>query len=193
MNETDERELIRRAQEGSARDFERLAVRYQDGLLRLLALRSGSRADAEDALQETMVAAWRYIDSYNPRWQFSTWLYRIGLRNLARVKPAATLTLDEAALTAEDHPERWCEQRQTEQNLWTLAARTLDRDVLVALWLRYAEDMAVNDIGKVLARSSAWVKVNLYRARKKLEQRVLVRELASDRPADWASAKEQCS
>ena len=38
----------------------------------------GGAAEAEDAVQETMLRAWRAADSYDPaRGAFSTWLYRI--------------------------------------------------------------------------------------------------------------------
>jgi DNA-directed RNA polymerase specialized sigma24 family protein len=36
------------------------------------------------------------------------------------------------------------------------------------MWLRYVEDMSVNDISAVLDRSVSWTKVNLLRGRKTL-------------------------
>jgi DNA-directed RNA polymerase specialized sigma24 family protein len=37
------------------------------------------------------------------------------------------------------------------------------------MWLRYAEDMSVNDISKALDRSVSWTKVNLMRGRHALD------------------------
>ena len=37
----------------------------------------GSLQDAEDALQETLLAAWRGLDGYEQRASLRTWLYRI--------------------------------------------------------------------------------------------------------------------
>ena len=37
------------------------------------------------------------------------------------------------------------------------------------MWLRYAEDMSVNDISTTLERSVSWTKVNLMRGRRALE------------------------
>jgi len=54
-------------------------------------------------------------------------------------------------------------------NLWVSARRVLNDDVFTATWLRYAEDMSINDISKALDRSDSWTKVNLLRARRALE------------------------
>ena len=37
------------------------------------------------------------------------------------------------------------------------------------MWMRYAEDMSVNDISRALDRSVSWTKVNLMRGRRALE------------------------
>ncbi len=80
---TDE-QLVTDSLAGSALAFSELVERYQERLLRYLVTRSGNRADAEDAVQDTFISAYRYLYSYNPRWAFSTWIYRIAIRNLAR-------------------------------------------------------------------------------------------------------------
>ena len=55
------------------------------------------------------------------------------------------------------------------ENLWLNARQLLNDDVFAAMWLRYAEDMSVNDISKTLDRSASWTKVNLMRGRRTLE------------------------
>src|SRR6516164_7841342 len=70
-------ELIDRARTGDAVAFEELVGPYQRELrvhcYRIL----GSLADAEDGLQETLMAAWRGIGGYEGRASIRTWLYRI--------------------------------------------------------------------------------------------------------------------
>lgn len=190
----DEAGLIASAQNGDANAFEALVGRYETRLYRLLVMRAAVRSDADDALQETMLAAWRFIGSYKPRWKFSTWLFRIGLRNLARqggrsFAPPEIELADETALD----PESSAAALQNSKNLWELAGQRLDRDSLTALWLRYGEELKVREIADAMEKSPGWVKVRLLRARRALEKSVLVRELAADIDAGFAPANGSCS
>ena len=54
--------LVRRAQRGDRLAFERLVDRHQHRLFTLAARTLGSRDDAEDAVQEAFLRAWRGID-----------------------------------------------------------------------------------------------------------------------------------
>ncbi len=165
---SNETALIEAARKGSAAAFSDLVIAYREGLLRFLLTRSASFADAEDALQDTLINAYRYLHSYNPQWRFSTWLYRIAINNAARQKTADTVELGDLS-DAENDPLSHCIQHQDRENLGLSARRKLSDEVYAAMWLRYVEDMSVNDIAAVLERSVSWTKVNLMRGRKTLE------------------------
>ncbi len=164
---TDDLELIEAAQDGSVDAFSELVHGYRDGLFRFLLTRCASYADAEDALQDTFINAYRYIRTYDSRWRFSTWLYRIAIRNAARLKSPQVQELGELG-DDEGDPLSHCIADSERQNLWRSARRLLTDEVFTAMWLRYVEDMSVNDISAVLKRSISWTKVNLMRGRRVL-------------------------
>ena len=166
-----ELQLIDAAKAGSADAFADLARAYRERLLRFLLTRCATFADAEDVLQDTMIAAYRYIHSYDPRWRFSTWLYRIAIRNAAKLRrPGIMEVTDLRDLHDEGNdPLSRCIADSESENLWVCARRTLNDDVFAAMWLRYAEDMSINDIAKALDRSVSWTKVNLMRGRRALD------------------------
>lgn len=150
--------------------FTDLVRGYRGRLLRFLLTRCASFADAEDALQDTLIAAYRYLHSYDPRWRFSTWLYRIAIRNAANLKrPDVVNVTDMQDLRDEESdPLLQCIADKDADNLWISARRLLNDDVFTAMWLRYAEDMSVKDISNTLDRSLSWTKVNLMRGRQAL-------------------------
>lgn len=174
--------LIEAARQGSAPAFTALVRNYREGLLRFLLTRASSYADAEDALQDTLINAYRYLHSYDSRWRFSTWLYRIAINNVAKLRPANTVEFTDLRDEGND-PLAFCIAASDRENLWQCARRQLSDEVYTAMWLRYVEDMSVKDISAVLERSVSWTKVNLMRGRK-----ILDAELGKDATDDKSTA-----
>lgn len=69
--------LVARAQSGDLEAFEVLVRRYQRGILRFCRGMLGNGPDAEDAVQDVMVTAWRRLPTLRAAEAVSTWLYRI--------------------------------------------------------------------------------------------------------------------
>jgi RNA polymerase sigma factor (sigma-70 family) len=65
------------AQAGDEQAFVQLTAPYRQPLHRHCYRILGSMHDADDALQETLIRAWRGIDRFQPRAALSAWLYRI--------------------------------------------------------------------------------------------------------------------
>jgi RNA polymerase sigma-70 factor (ECF subfamily) len=141
--------------------------RYQERLFRFLLTRCTSRADAEDAMQDAFVNAYRYLESYDPRWQFSTWLYRIAIRNAVQNRRRQAAVEAEAGEHVPDILQE-CIQDAERENLWLTAKQLLPQDVYAAMWLRYAEDMPVKEVARALGRPQSWTRVALLRARRRL-------------------------
>ena len=166
-----ELELIDRARQGSVDAFEQLVLHYQDRLYRFLLVRARSRADAEDVLQDTFVAVFKYLPSYRPKYRFSTWLFTIAVRQLGRQRqsPGTSDSLDSLAC---EHagPEQIGIQTEQQRSTWQTARSCLGDAQFTALWLFYVEDMPLAEIGKIMKRPVSWVKVNLMRARRRLSK-----------------------
>jgi RNA polymerase sigma factor (sigma-70 family) len=69
-----EAELVRRAQLGSSAAFEQLVLRRGPQLYRYLVVRLRDEADALDALQETLTAAWQGLPGLRRTTKFWPWL-----------------------------------------------------------------------------------------------------------------------
>ena len=69
--------LARRVLSGEPDAFQMLVERHQQRIYRLALRLTGSAADAEEALQETFLSAYRRLGSFRGEAKFSTWLFRI--------------------------------------------------------------------------------------------------------------------
>jgi RNA polymerase sigma-70 factor (ECF subfamily) len=95
--------LVAAALAGDDQAFALLMQRYQPALFRLAQSRLGKRELAEEAVQETLLAAHRWLATYDSRYSFRTWLWSILLSQAARQakrearQSADTLLYDAAA------------------------------------------------------------------------------------------------
>ena len=77
-----DRDWVRSAQDGDEEAFAQLVRRHSGGLHRAVARILADDSEAWDVVQMAFLKAWQRLDRYDPRYRFSTWLYRIGT-NLA--------------------------------------------------------------------------------------------------------------
>ncbi|MGC2476819.1 MAG: sigma-70 family RNA polymerase sigma factor, partial [Candidatus Sulfotelmatobacter sp.] len=75
-------ELVAQSQGGTLEAFEELARRHTQLIYRTLIAILGDPADAQDAMQDTLLSAFKHIGGFQGRSKFSTWLVSIA-RNAA--------------------------------------------------------------------------------------------------------------
>lgn len=72
-------ELIREAQKGDVRIFEKILFLYEKEIFRYIRRMVPRQQDAEDLTQETFIKAYRHIKSFNPARGVKSWLYKIAV------------------------------------------------------------------------------------------------------------------
>ena len=165
-------ELARRARGGGVESFGELVTRFERPLHAFLRLRTAAPEDAEELAQDTFLRAWEKLDRFDPRYRFSTWLFTLARRLAAtryrRRRPTLASEETLAGLGHERDPATILGESDARENLWRVAERVLPGEQVDALWMRYAEDFSAAEIGAVLGRPEATVRVHLFRARKTL-------------------------
>jgi RNA polymerase sigma-70 factor (ECF subfamily) len=76
--------LVAAALDGDSEAFALLTRRYAAALLRVAHSRLRSRELAEEAVQETLLCAHRWLSTYDSRYSFRTWLWTILLNQCTR-------------------------------------------------------------------------------------------------------------
>lgn len=175
-------ELARQTQAGSLAAFEELVYRYEHRVYAFVTQCGQNGPDASDVTQETFVRAFQAIAGFDARRDFASWLFTIARRksiDLHRATPPAAAAESAPDLPDDNDPSELLAQQEERQSLWELARRRLPEAQFQALWLRYAEDMSVAGIARVMRKTQVHVKVLLFRSRQ-----ALGRELKAGRMAD---------
>lgn len=140
----------------------------------------GSVHDADDALQETMLRAWRGIGRFEPRAELSSWFYRIATNVCLRMieqrgrREAATVDAHlqpyPDVLLEPQTPEHEVERRETIGLAFVAAMQLLPPRQRAALVLRDVLGWSASEAADVLGLSVAAANSALQRARDRVER-----------------------
>lgn len=171
--ELDEPTLVARAQDGDLAAFEALVDRYQGPLFRLARRMLINRTDAEDVVQDSLIAIWRRLPLINDPGAFGGWAYKITTnRCLDLIKQRATRRTDTVAGDDLDQvqPDRAAgpaQQAQLGAEREALAAllQTLPPRQRACWLLREVHGRSYAEISGILSITETAVRGQLARAR----------------------------
>jgi RNA polymerase sigma-70 factor (ECF subfamily) len=189
-----EPELLAAARAGDAEAYARLVAPYRGELHAHCARMLGSAHDAEDALQETLLRAWRGLGRFEQRAALRSWLYRIATNCALTVlqRRTATVAAQDVAEPADAADLEAGAQRRDGLERALLAAHAhlppRQRTVLI---LREAFDFSAPEVAASLRTTTASVNSALQRARATVgAQQPAIEEQPSLRTVDDARLRE---
>lgn len=170
----EEDRLVAQCRAGHPEAFDELVARYTVRLYRFAYRMLRNSAEAEDAVQDAFVRAYRALPTYRPSGFFSSWIYRIALnecrRRIHRKHPTAPL---ETASMVATSPDPQCAFMASERNRNVRnAVESLPEHYRLVLGLFYFEELSVQQVALVLGLSETAVKVRLHRGRERLARRL---------------------
>jgi len=186
--ESDLLEAARRDDEGA---FDRLVAPYRGELHAHCYRMLGAVHDAEDALQEALVGAWRGLAGFEGRSSVRSWLYRIATNaclKLIKQRPKRLVPLDYHAPMSEigelappiegefyvepyADPQATYELRESVELAFIAALQHLPGTQRAVLILRHVLAFSAAEVAEALDTSVASVNSALQRARKTLDER----------------------
>ena len=183
----DDKTLAAQAAEGRQGAFRKLLERYERPVFSLVYRMVRDRALAEDLSQEAFVRAFNAIGGYNPRYKFSSWIFKIA-HNLTidhlRRKRLDTISLDGSpdALTADEQartrpivespgerPDAYVENLELGSEIEAAIGRLRPHYRTVTL-LRHVEGYSYNEIAEIMELPLGTVKTYIHRARQELKE-----------------------
>lgn len=184
----DDETLVNQLRQGEAGAYDQLVKTHSDRVRGVAARVLGNGSDAEDAAQETFLAAWRGIGGFDGRSALSTWLHRIALntslailRSKSRKREIAMTDISVRraddppgggrVLEPEDDRPDPVEQADVARLVWK-AVEELPEEYRLVLVLRDVEEMPSKEVAATLALSDATVRQRLHRARRAVAERL---------------------
>jgi len=180
---TDE-ELVAAILEGDAALYTDLVERYRGRLINYLNRFLGNAEESEELSQEVFLRVYRALDRYNPKYRFSTWLFRVA-RNAAidlirkrrlKLVPMQRVGRDGQAQEREFESE----ERDPYRTLRNLERRHaigaaidgLREEYRELIQLRHFAEMTYEEIAEFKGMPLGTVKNKLFRGRRMLKARL---------------------
>lgn len=170
--------LIERCRVGDSSAIEHFVQTYQQDIYRLALSILDDSAEAEDATQDSLVAALRSLDSFRGASSLTTWLYSITI-NICRTRLqghkrrkglikvlGGVLQLYKSR---QNSVEERAVQDESEEGLWR-AIHGMDEKHRIPVVLRYYHDLSVAEIAAILQIPEGTVHSRLNTARRQLHQ-----------------------
>jgi len=186
-----------------AQAFEQIMRQHNRMLFRTARAILRDDAEAEDALQEAYVQAYRSFGTFRGDAKLSTWLARIvanealmRLRKLSRraeivpMQPASTQELEQVTDTAMDHAPDSNAERSQVRRLLEAQIDALPESYRSVFMLRGVEELSVEETAAVLGIPAATVRTRFFRARSLLREALAQKiDLASEDAFSFAGAR----
>jgi RNA polymerase sigma-70 factor (ECF subfamily) len=175
----DDAALVRRSLDGDQEAFAMLVSRHARSILSVTSRMLGPTADVEDVAQDTFVAAFKSLATFQFDAKFSTWLYRIAVNKCTDVLRARRPTVSIDDTDNEGNAHEWEADEDTPLSeleqielAWELdkgiqALPHLYRESFV---LKHIEGLGYDEMSEILGVHRDTLKMRVYKARTMLCQ-----------------------
>lgn len=156
--------MMKNTSDWPAGDVETIIKKYGDMLYRLSVIMLKNDSDAEEVVQETIIKYYQKSPAFEDSEHEKAWLIRVATnkcRDLLRFRARHPLLDDESLERIVCH--------SSESGILE-ALTTLPEKYRLVLTLYYVEEYRIEDIAKIISRTTSAVKMRLQKGRKLLEE-----------------------
>ena len=162
--------LVARAREGDSTAFDMLVRSYMEQAFRVAYRVVGHREDAEDLVQESFLAAYQYLDSFEVGRPFGPWLMRIVLNRGSNLRRSRTRRSTEPETEGvSDAPSALdVSERTNTGKILSDALATLSERQRLIVTMFDVDGLTSTEIGEMLELAPGTVRWHLHEARRHL-------------------------
>jgi RNA polymerase sigma-70 factor, ECF subfamily len=174
-----DRAIIHQVLSGDVEAYARLVERHYDRCARIAIRILGNREDAEEAIQDAFLRAYKALGDYEERERFSAWLTRI-LVNQCRTVLASARRRDAVFPDLDPRVLDFAVEAEPSDGVWPELERVLARlpaEQREAIVLKYADDLTYEEMSRITGAGESALKMRVQRAFARL--RALLQEVPS--------------
>ncbi len=168
--------LVKECLEGNRKSFEELVEKYYKVIYRLSFRLLHNRDDAEEITQSVFVKAYENLDSYNPKYKFFSWLYRITVNESINYskKQSYSEEINDELRSNEEKPDEIYDRIETGEHIQN-ALMELDMLYRLPVVLKHFLNYSYKELSYLLGVPEKTVKSRLFTGRQMLKD-ILVKK-----------------
>jgi len=176
MTEREDKELVKHCLQGERKAFEALVDKYQKTVFNIIYRLIHNFDESEDLTQKVFIKVYENLASYNTRYKFFSWIYRIALNeSLNFLKAKKHLTpLDDEYLATDKRPDETYNGAELSERIQK-ALNQLKPDYKTVIILKHFQNCSYNEIAEIVDIPEKTVKSRLFTARQLLKD-ILIKE-----------------
>jgi RNA polymerase sigma-70 factor, ECF subfamily len=181
MNEINDAVQVEKCLRGNSRAFEPLIDKYQKALFNVTLRMVNNQQDAEDIVQDVFIKAYNKLGSYNPRYKFFSWIYRIAVNesiNHVKKQKKEDVELDEA-ISDHENPAKIFDKKELQKRVNDTLS-LIDPKYRILIILCQMQNCPYDEAARILNIDEKKVKSRLYTGRQLLKDLLIKEGLETD-------------
>lgn len=163
-------ELVKKSQEGSKEAFTELIVSMESDLYKIAKMRLKCDEDVNDAVQETIIQAFKSIKKIKQPQYFKTWLIKILINNCNKVYKKLKRNNLLNTFEIENEKSTYDEEEKINKLDFFILIELLNYKERISLTLYYLENFTTKEISQILKEPESTIRNRIHRAIKKLRE-----------------------
>ncbi|MFA9398145.1 MAG: RNA polymerase sigma factor [Clostridiaceae bacterium] len=171
----EDKKLVGEVLKGNCDSFSIIVNKYELNIFKFIYNLTHDRESAQDITQETFIAAYNKLYTYNNKYKFSNWLYQIAknktidyIRKYKRVYES-NIEDEKNVISKSMSPEEYTQYKETKTKIekFIKGLNSLDKEIII---LKYSQNLTFEDISIILKINQSAVKRRFYKCREKYKE-----------------------
>lgn len=172
-------ELVKKSKEGDERAFTDLIISIESDLYKIAKMRLECDDDINEAVQETIIQAFKSIKKVKQPQYFKTWIIRVLINNCNKVYKRLKKNNSLEIYEVESIHSSYEIEKEINQLDFFILIKTLNYKERIALTLYYLENLTNKEISRILKEPESTIRNRISRAVAKLK-RIIEKEVMTN-------------